>query len=164
MNELKMGKMLECTTTETKFWRTNNCEMKLLLLTSLIIFFQSCINLNYRIWNSDQESGPAFTEKLKEMVLSLFLNPEDNNTWHWEQPDGFEFKWRLGVDACGSFCSKFLQHWNSIFLSFLFVLSRVVYIRYVFTRGYQTHSITNTLRDKKKNIPKHFFLALWGNS
>lgn len=38
MNKPKIEKVLECTTTETKYWLAYNCDIKLPLLTSLILF------------------------------------------------------------------------------------------------------------------------------
>lgn len=38
------------------------------------------------------------------------------------------------------------------FVSFLALLSRVVYVMYVYNRGYQPHSVPNTHRDKEEKI------------
>lgn len=43
-----------------------------------------------------------------------------------------------------------------IILSFLLLLSRVVYVMYVYNRGYKPHSIPNIHRDKEKKLQNSF--------
>lgn len=130
-------------------------------MTSLIIFssilhqlilqnlefwlrIRSCI-----YWKTERKDGctESFTKSRKRQSMTLGAA-----WWLWIQV------------RIGTWCLWLLLYLIVaivyFFLSFLVLVSRGVYVMYVYNRGYQPHSIRNTHRDKKKKNYKALFSCI----
>lgn len=158
MNKLKIENILGCTT-KTKYWLTNNCEMKLPLLDFTDNFFFN--------------PAPTYITESGILVKNQVLHSLKNWKKRWlywvfaksrkRQYMTPRAAWWLWIQVrIGTWCLWLLLYLIVaivyFFLSIFVLVSRVVYVMHVYNRGYQPHSIHSTHRDKGKKLQSSFLL------